>query len=95
MGEGGRAVRLVITGTVQGVGFRAFVERQASALGVTGTVRNLSDGGVEAVVHGADGAVEAMIAACRRGPSAANVREVQIAEHAGPAPVAFRVLPTR
>ena len=96
MTQGGvRAVRMVIIGTVQGVGFRAFVERQAIALGVTGSVRNLNNGNVEAVVHGPHAAVEAIIAACRRGPSASRVAEVQVVEQDGPAPGAFRVLPTR
>jgi acylphosphatase len=90
-----RAVHLAITGKVQGVGYRDFLERQAKALGLGGWVRNRRDGSVEAVVVGPASSVETIIVACRRGPPAAAVREVQVAEHGGPLPDQFTVLPTR
>ena len=62
--------RLVVTGRVQGVGFRMFMTREAQAAGVTGWVRNRRDGTVEAVVQGTTGAVERIIAWTRRGPPA-------------------------
>jgi acylphosphatase len=93
--SGPRAARLVITGVVQGVGYRAFVEREAKALRLAGTVRNLSDGSVEAIVHGEATAVEALITICRRGPIAAVVDDVRVTAHSGPAPIGFTVLPTR
>jgi acylphosphatase len=65
--------RIVVRGRVQGVYFRAFVEREALKAGVEGWVRNCSDGSVEALFAGPAGKVEAIIAACRRGPSAARV----------------------
>ena len=90
-----RVVLLAIIGRVQGVGYRAFVDRQARALGLSGFVRNRSDGSVEALVEGSAAAVDELIAACRRGPAGARVNEVQIVEHAGPLPAGFTVLPTR
>lgn len=70
----GRAMRHVsIRGRVQGVGYRAFVEREALAAGVEGWVRNCRDGSVEAVFRGSPDTVERLIAACRRGPYAARV----------------------
>ncbi len=75
-----RIVRLTIRGRVQGVGYRAFVEDEAIARGLQGWVRNRRDGAVEAVVAGENAAVEAMIAACRRGPRSARVDAVEIEE---------------
>ncbi len=67
------AVRVVISGRVQGVGFRAFVERRAYKHGVRGWVRNRRDGTVEALFIGDERALGEMEAACRRGPSMAMV----------------------
>ena len=64
---------VAIRGRVQGVGYRAFVEREALAAGVEGWVRNCRDGSVEAVFMGPPDIVEKMIASCRRGPYAARV----------------------
>jgi acylphosphatase len=77
------ARQLVITGRVQGVGFRFYMERKARELGVTGWVRNRRDGSVEAMVQGTSGAVEAMIAWARRGPPSAVVAEVRVTEASG------------
>lgn len=74
---------LIITGRVQGVGFRFYMERKARELGVTGWVRNRRDGSVEAVVQGTTGAVEAMIAWARRGPPSAIVAEVRVTDASG------------
>jgi len=70
------AIRLVIEGRVQGVGFRAFVSRQARRLSLRGWVRNRRDGSVEALLIGTLDALDAGEAACRRGPSLAVVRAV-------------------
>ena len=75
-----RVVRLTIRGSVQGVGYRAFVEDEARARGLKGWVRNRRDGSVEALIAGEPQAVEAMVAACRRGPRSARVDTVEIAE---------------
>lgn len=74
------AKHLRIAGLVQGVGYRASFEAQARALQLSGWVRNRIDGSVEAVVRGDAGAVEKIVAWARRGPSAAQVREVSVTE---------------
>ena len=74
---------LSITGRVQGVGYRFYMERKARELGVSGWVRNRPDGSVEAVVQGSAGVVEAMISWARRGPPSAVVAEVRIADGEG------------
>ena len=62
-----RSVQVRIAGRVQGVSFRVWTERRANALGLSGWVRNLPDGDVEAVFSGPAEAVDAMLAACREG----------------------------
>ena len=74
------AVRLSITGRVQGVGYRAWAVQVAARLGVRGWARNRADGSVEALMIGDETAVAAMIEACRRGPRAASVTEVAVSE---------------
>lgn len=74
------AKHLRISGRVQGVGFRYSMAQEAERLGVTGWVRNCRDGTVEAVVDGAETAVEAILEWARRGPRAAQVAEVRIDE---------------
>lgn len=64
---------IVVRGRVQGVGYRAFTQHEALRHGVEGWVRNRRDGSVEAVLSGAPEKVAAVIAACRRGPYAAQV----------------------
>jgi len=64
---------VTVSGRVQGVGYRYFVEREAQSRNLEGWVRNRRDGSVEAVFAGPEQAVTAMIAACRRGPSSARV----------------------
>ncbi len=73
-----RTVRLRIEGRVQGVGYRMFVERTATALGLDGWVRNRRDGGVEAVVSGVSDAIDEIIARCKVGPPAARVDRVEV-----------------
>jgi len=69
---------LLISGHVQGVGFRDFMLRRARALGVTGWVRNRMDGSVEAVVQGSADAVDQIIALARQGPRSAHVTAVRV-----------------
>jgi len=75
--------QLLITGRVQGVGFRFYTQRKARELDITGWVRNCRDGSVEAVIQGAPGSVEAMIAWARRGPPSAVVTEVRVTDASG------------
>ena len=70
--------RLVITGIVQGVGFRYAMLAQARLLGVTGWVRNRRDGSVEAVIAGDPAQLEAMLDWSRSGPAGAAVDDVMI-----------------
>lgn len=65
-----------ISGVVQGVGFRFFVESNAKSLGLTGWVRNTEDGGVEAVFCGEKKIIEKMIDLCRQGPFLAVVKHL-------------------
>jgi len=73
---GRRAVRLRIQGRVQGVGYRWWAVGQAQRLGLDGWARNRADGSVEILAIGGAGAIEALAAACARGPSAAHVVRV-------------------
>lgn len=68
-----RAVRVRVTGQVQGVGFRAFVSRRAAELGITGWVRNLPDGGVEAEGVGGEAELTRFVDAVRTGPRLARI----------------------
>jgi acylphosphatase len=67
------AKRLRIHGTVQGVGYRHWIVRTASRMGLGGWVRNRGDGTVEAWIEGETDAVEELARACRRGPPGASV----------------------
>lgn len=75
-----RRVRFVVTGRVQGVGFRWFVRAEARPLGLTGWVRNRPDGAVEGEVEGRDDAIEALIPCLEVGPPSAIVTNVDISE---------------
>ena len=77
------AKHLIIHGRVQGVGFRDSMRWEAERLGVTGWVRNRRDGTVEAVVAGGVAAVTEIVEWAHRGPSAAQVTRVVIAETDG------------
>jgi len=77
-----RAVRVVVEGRVQGVGFRWSARRAAERIGVAGWVRNRPDGSVEAHVEGPDDRVQAMIAWLRQGPEDAVVSAVEAEETA-------------
>ncbi len=75
--------RVLVSGRVQGVGFRAATVRAAAALaGVRGFVRNLEDGRVEAVFAGEESVVLRMVAWCRQGPPSARVERLEVFEEA-------------
>jgi acylphosphatase len=63
---------------VQGVFYRQSTVLEAARLGLSGTVRNLSDGSVEVVAEGVRGEVEALVAWCRRGPPSARVEALEV-----------------
>ena len=83
----------LITGRVQGVGFRFYMQRKARELGVTGWVRNRRDGSVEAMAQGESDAVETLTSWARRGPPSAIVADIRIGEGSGDY-ASFETLPT-
>jgi acylphosphatase len=70
------ARKFLISGRVQGVGFRVFAEAQAAVEGVHGYIRNLPDGKVEVQVEGDQESVDRIESALRRGPAGARVENV-------------------
>lgn len=74
---------LLITGRVQGVGYRNYMAYKARQFSLTGWVRNRSDGTVEAVIQGASANVEALIVRAHRGPPKASVTGVAVSEATG------------
>ena len=89
-----RTVRLRITGRVQGVGYRMWAERTAAQLGISGWVRNRSDGSVELLATGSEGAIAALIKACHEGPRAALVTDVAAEDTEDDGSVGFNAQPT-
>ncbi|MBR9972917.1 acylphosphatase [Magnetospirillum sulfuroxidans] len=86
--------RVLIHGRVQGVWYRGWTVQQAQALNLSGWVRNLSDGGVEALFHGAADRVQTMIDACWQGPAAAQVSTVGVENCADIPAAGFHQRPT-
>jgi acylphosphatase len=87
-----KRVQVVISGLVQGVGFRASCQHRAVALGLTGWVRNRWDGRVEALFEGSAAAVDAMLDWCHEGPAMAHVTHVEVSDlPAGASEGGFRV----
>jgi acylphosphatase len=70
-------IRYLVSGMVQGVGFRWFVARHARSLGLAGYARNLPDGRVEVVVSGPDEALPELEQLLRAGPANAQVEKVE------------------
>ena len=87
-----RSIRIRITGHVQGVGFRAWTEQRATALSLSGWVRNSESGDVEAVFSGPAEAVSAMLSACKEGPRYAKVHRVDLLGPAAPPVGPFRTV---
>jgi acylphosphatase len=88
------SVRLIVTGRVQGVGYRIWAERAASALGIRSWVRNRADGSVELVATGDDDAVAKLIEACRGGPRHAVVSSVAISDAENDGSAGFSARPS-
>ena len=89
-----RARLLRIEGRVQRVGYRDWMKAQAERLGLQGWVRNRPDGSVQALVAGDEGAVQVLLAACRRGPPLARVDRIEEALAEPPGDPGFLKLPT-
>ena len=71
-------LRLTIEGSVQAVGYRNFTIGEARLLGLDGWVRNRSNGNVEVLIHGENGAVEKFIEACARGPAGSQIKGISM-----------------
>jgi len=89
-----RSLRVRIHGRVQGVWFRAWTQKTAQSLGLTGWVRNRADGTVEAHFSGPAEAVEKMLELVWQGPVAARVDKVDAGEDA-PVLTGFEVRPSK
>jgi acylphosphatase len=85
-----RAVRVVISGRVQRVGYRHWTQREAEKFGLDGWVRNLGDGTVEALFCGAHDTVEEMIERCFEGPRFADVRDIMTTPASPPTFIQYR-----
>jgi len=92
--EGWKTVRLKISGRVQGVSYRWWTVGEATKRGLDGWVRNRRDGSVEALLSGPVDAVDDMIDACRIGPPAARVTDVEVAAEEGAVTGGFEQRPT-
>lgn len=88
--------RWLVTGRVQGVGFRWFARQAAVSLGLDGTVRNLRQGGVEVVARGSTAELARLEERLRQGPPGARVTSLNGEEAGLPADLTgFQILPTR
>lgn len=88
------AKRLILSGRVQGIGFRDWLAGRARRLGLTGWVRNRYDGTLEAVVAGDAPVVEELLRACRLGPPLADVTGIVEEFTEPPAEAGFIKRPT-
>jgi len=84
MPAGEKEIEVNITGHVQDVNFRSFITDQATELGVTGFVRNRSDGSVEVVAQGDEDELKALIEQFWKGPPFARVEDVDVRWHQTP-----------
>jgi acylphosphatase len=89
-----KRVRLRIQGRVQGVAYRGWSVERAGQLRLDGWVRNRADGAVEMALSGPDEAVDRMIEDCRRGPRAAQVSRIDVADEGESVGPGFRQLAT-
>ncbi len=71
-------VYVLVSGKVQGVFFRSSAKKRADELHLTGWVRNLEDGRVEAVIEGDQEKIDKMVEWCRKGPDYADVKDIQV-----------------
>jgi acylphosphatase len=87
--EGHKAVRLLISGRVQGVCFRYWTVQTATQHSLDGWVRNMSDGNVEALFVGGEDQVDEVVLKCHLGPSSARVDNIEISGAIGITPKGF------
>ena len=89
-----RTVTVKVEGRVQGVYYRAWTYETAQSLGLDGTVRNMSDGSVEAVFSGPEATVADLLKRCENGPPDARVTKVTILKEGGSVAPGFKVIGT-
>jgi acylphosphatase len=87
-------LRIRIEGVVQGVGFRAFVLREANARRLKGWVRNRMDGTLEALACGPTKQIESLISSCMQGPRGARVANIDLFVADAPNEAGFTLRPT-
>jgi acylphosphatase len=75
-----KTIRAYISGTVQGILFKKYLEEQGNKIGVRGFLRQTEDGRIEIVIEGKDEKVKEMLEVCRAGTKHAEVRDVQVNE---------------
>jgi acylphosphatase len=86
-----KRVKVLVSGRVQGVFFRAECAQRARQLELGGSARNLPDGRVEAVFEGDDDAIDRMVRWCREGPPLARVEAIRVEEEAPKGESDFRI----
>ncbi len=89
-----KTLHAIVSGRVQGVGFRFFVENRASSLGLKGWVRNLRGGKVEVLATGEEVPLNQFVASLREGPTFSRVDEVDIDWESSPSDEVFHIRPT-
>ncbi|AJQ97638.1 acylphosphatase [Gynuella sunshinyii] len=87
-----KSVRVLVTGRVQGVGFRYSTKQMAASLGITGHARNLADGRVEVEAHGSPTEIAQLLTWLRQGSEYARVEHLQTEEITGTVPAADRFI---
>lgn len=87
-----KTIKIFISGSVQGVFFRKFIEDKANELGLKGFARNLEDSRVEVVVEGKDENVNEMAEVCKKGPSHSDIKNVTTEEIKHQGFSGFRIL---
>jgi len=87
-----KTIRIYLSGSVQGVFFRKFLEEKANEFGVRGFVRNLDDGRVEVLAEGRDENVNAMLDVCKKGTQHTKITDIQVQEIKNQGFEGFKVL---
>ena len=73
-----KQVHIIVSGKVQGVFFRAYIEAKAQELGICGRIKNLQDGSVDIIAEGPKDCITKLIEWCYKGPPAAHVENVKV-----------------
>ena len=87
-----KTLRVYISGTVQGVLFRKFIEENANRIGIRGFVRNLDDGRIEVVIEGTEDKINEMLEICKTGSLHSKIREIRFQEIPNQSFVGFKIM---